>query len=175
MIWPQEVTLVRWTQPSGPLCLWQCSFYTWPLHNIKDVGKARCNWCNIKTGCRALPARCVGGWTHWVSQVGTSSSAAPVVERSKLCSCWLGLRRSVDIWRFSWRTGVSWAEDSSRIVSNCEKGTNNSQLIQHQVLQFWQTHLVLSKRKTETNWIWKTLEDLRSVFTQQRWELLLTL
>ena len=22
--WPQEVTLVRWTQPSGPLCLWQC-------------------------------------------------------------------------------------------------------------------------------------------------------
>ena len=24
VIWPQEVTLVRWTQPSGPLCLWQC-------------------------------------------------------------------------------------------------------------------------------------------------------
>ena len=23
-VWPQEVTLVRWTQPSGPLCLWQC-------------------------------------------------------------------------------------------------------------------------------------------------------
>ena len=23
-ICPQEVTLVRWTQPSGPLCLWQC-------------------------------------------------------------------------------------------------------------------------------------------------------
>ena len=108
----------------------------------------------------------------------------PVVERSELCSCWLGLRRSVDSWRFWWRTGVSWAEDSSRIVSNCEKGrivsncekgTNNSQLIKHQVLHFWQTHLVLSKRKTETNWIWKTLEDLRSVFTLQRWELLLTL
>ena len=26
VIWPQEVTLVRWTQPSGPLCLWQCFF-----------------------------------------------------------------------------------------------------------------------------------------------------
>ena len=26
VIWPQEVTLARWTQPSGPLCLWQC-FY----------------------------------------------------------------------------------------------------------------------------------------------------
>ena len=24
VIWPQEVILVRWTQPSGPLCLWQC-------------------------------------------------------------------------------------------------------------------------------------------------------
>ena len=24
--WPREVTLARWTQPSGPLCLWQC-FY----------------------------------------------------------------------------------------------------------------------------------------------------
>ena len=22
--WPQEVTLIRWTQPSGPLCFWQC-------------------------------------------------------------------------------------------------------------------------------------------------------
>ena len=24
VIWPQVVTLIRWTQPSGPLCLWQC-------------------------------------------------------------------------------------------------------------------------------------------------------
>ena len=23
VIWPQEVTLAGWTQPSGPLCLWQ--------------------------------------------------------------------------------------------------------------------------------------------------------
>ena len=27
VIWPQEVTLVRWTQSSGPLCLWQCFYY----------------------------------------------------------------------------------------------------------------------------------------------------
>ena len=26
VIWTQEVTLVRWTQSSGPLCLWQCFF-----------------------------------------------------------------------------------------------------------------------------------------------------
>ena len=24
VIWPKGVTLVRWTQSSGPLCLWQC-------------------------------------------------------------------------------------------------------------------------------------------------------
>ena len=24
VIWLQEITLARWTQPSGPLCLWQC-------------------------------------------------------------------------------------------------------------------------------------------------------
>ena len=27
VIWLQEVTLARWTQPSGPLCLWQCFVY----------------------------------------------------------------------------------------------------------------------------------------------------
>ena len=26
VIWPKEVTLVSRTQPSGPLCLWQCFF-----------------------------------------------------------------------------------------------------------------------------------------------------
>ena len=42
VIWPQEVTLVRWTQSSGPLCLWQClvnsilyQFYVkMPLRNL---------------------------------------------------------------------------------------------------------------------------------------------
>ena len=29
VIWPQEVTLARWTQPSGPLCLWQCFYITY--------------------------------------------------------------------------------------------------------------------------------------------------
>ena len=24
VIWPQQITLARWTQPSCPLCLWQC-------------------------------------------------------------------------------------------------------------------------------------------------------
>ena len=46
VIWPQEVTLARWTQPSGPLCLWQCLYISkekppWkgplPLKNHKNV------------------------------------------------------------------------------------------------------------------------------------------
>ena len=33
VIWPQEVALVRWTQPSGPLCLWQCFLHKgWGKH-----------------------------------------------------------------------------------------------------------------------------------------------
>ena len=31
---PQEVTLVRWTQSSGPLCLWQCLGNIWLHWNI---------------------------------------------------------------------------------------------------------------------------------------------
>ena len=33
MIWPKEVTLVSRTQPSGPLCLWQCFLYCWQIRN----------------------------------------------------------------------------------------------------------------------------------------------
>ena len=29
VIWPKEVSLVSRTQPSGPLCLWQCFLYYW--------------------------------------------------------------------------------------------------------------------------------------------------
>ena len=32
VIWPQEVTLTRRTQSSGPMCLWQCLFCEFSLH-----------------------------------------------------------------------------------------------------------------------------------------------
>ena len=32
VIWPQEVTLARWTQPPGPLCLWQCFSWMWTVN-----------------------------------------------------------------------------------------------------------------------------------------------
>ena len=31
LIWLQEVTLARWTQPSGPFSLWQCLHFHWEL------------------------------------------------------------------------------------------------------------------------------------------------
>ena len=36
VIWPQEVTLARWTQPSGPLCLWQCLLTGWKYNFLHD-------------------------------------------------------------------------------------------------------------------------------------------
>ena len=37
MIWPKQVTLVSWTQPSGLLCLWQClNVY---FLNLKNKGR----------------------------------------------------------------------------------------------------------------------------------------
>ena len=35
LIWLQEVTLARWTQPSGPLCLWQCFLKIPIIHSKK--------------------------------------------------------------------------------------------------------------------------------------------
>ena len=40
LIWPQEVTLARWTQPSGPLCLWQCFYkqhYEWLFSSWRGI------------------------------------------------------------------------------------------------------------------------------------------
>ena len=39
LIWLQEATLARWTQSSGPLCLWQCF-----LHKLNLTA-----WCQIST------------------------------------------------------------------------------------------------------------------------------
>ena len=43
LIWPQEITLARWTQASGPLCLWQCFNIRLPL---RTSGGLMCwgNW-----------------------------------------------------------------------------------------------------------------------------------
>ena len=40
VIWPQEVTLIRWTQPSGPLCLWQCFYFSGRGQNMVRIKRA---------------------------------------------------------------------------------------------------------------------------------------
>ena len=55
MKFDQEVTLVRWTQPSGPLCLWQCfkstfhhltfvTLYVWQSYFLTDW-ESSCQIC----------------------------------------------------------------------------------------------------------------------------------
>ena len=47
LIWLQEATLARWTQSSGPLCLWQCfkynAFCKWLLTQTMN-GSTRCRF-----------------------------------------------------------------------------------------------------------------------------------
>ena len=42
VIWPKEVTLVSRTQPSGPLCLWQCLYI---LHCLHCLHHLYCLYC----------------------------------------------------------------------------------------------------------------------------------
>ena len=37
VIWPQDVTLARWTQPSGPLCHWQCFTILFPPSPLQEA------------------------------------------------------------------------------------------------------------------------------------------
>ena len=49
LIWPQEVTLARWTQPSGPLCLWQCFLCNCSSQfSLQAAANQSCSF-NIKT------------------------------------------------------------------------------------------------------------------------------
>ena len=45
VIWPQDVTLVRWTQSSGPLCLWQCLISLWSRIGCR-VAPILCEYCS---------------------------------------------------------------------------------------------------------------------------------
>ena len=48
VIWPQEVTLVRWTQPSGPLCLWQCFCIEADFKHFQQVKPQRAGCVQVK-------------------------------------------------------------------------------------------------------------------------------
>ena len=80
VIWPQQITLARWTQPSGPLCLWQClPIYTgwrW-CDDFKKIFKmadwrisSNCCWLEIfpQGKSRVCPwgDRRHNGTFHWI-------------------------------------------------------------------------------------------------------------
>ena len=48
VIWLKEVTLERWTQPSGPLCLWQCFRNTAIFYRISGVESYNCPEIGVK-------------------------------------------------------------------------------------------------------------------------------
>ena len=56
VIWLQEVTLARWTQPSGPLCLWQC------FHLIACNHALQCD-CFWDISTNSIPKG--QGWWLW--------------------------------------------------------------------------------------------------------------
>ena len=85
---PQEVTSARWTQPSGPLCLWQCflKLVVWKLFLLILVQDnffaicrstlffAKCRYwklvCKLKTICLQILQIAVEGWGNQSGQVG---------------------------------------------------------------------------------------------------------
>ena len=78
LTWLQEVTLARWTQPLGPLCLWQCfflSYYslsrrTW-VRLLRDLFNAKKYWRDKNTAKKFLRHKVIatkllrGPQNHW--------------------------------------------------------------------------------------------------------------
>ena len=63
VIWPQEAILVRWTQASGPLCLWQCLWNPQCPIKLADIKKSA-----------KYPIRIVGQLDLWILLFQWSSS-----------------------------------------------------------------------------------------------------
>ena len=57
VIWPKQVTLVSWTQPSGPLCLLQCFFL---FYNHSNVAKYEIITC-FRDFMRSYPSSMAWG------------------------------------------------------------------------------------------------------------------
>ena len=68
LIWLQEVTLARWTQPSSPLCLWQCFISIFLL----DPKRAR-QWCLSTTTGFSIIAQCFGRRHYFRSQYSSTT------------------------------------------------------------------------------------------------------
>ena len=58
MIWPKVVTLVSRTQPSGPLCLWQCFYLYWITGTIPAKHQSSLN-CTLQSTNLTSAAICI--------------------------------------------------------------------------------------------------------------------
>ena len=101
VIWPQEVTLVRWTQSSGPLCLWQCFSFIrghWHWHWLHP-GKERLG--DVLTVLRVywlseLQGLCpLQWWSLCFLPPSPASTASPACSQGQSCSLghWRELER----------------------------------------------------------------------------------
>ena len=53
MIWPKQVTLGSWTQPSGPLCLWKCFFLALSSQNCNCLSTECAQYGGVAQGACA--------------------------------------------------------------------------------------------------------------------------
>ena len=92
LIWLQEATLARWTQFSGPLCLWQCFLYlafcVWYLVKIEDECSKQYYYISIVL---VSPFRGVQGPTSvWVASPNPTRTpvwSPPLKWLCSWCSC----------------------------------------------------------------------------------------
>ena len=69
VMWPKQVTLVSWSQPSGPLCLWQYLIYIMLLSflNLQSQG-VRCALSSYEvfrhSGLNKFLTRCATTFNH---------------------------------------------------------------------------------------------------------------
>ena len=79
VIWPQEVTLAIWIQPSGPLCLWQC-FYLHPTLHGQHFLELRLLTHLLLLGCQRHSLKYLNNWIE----------------------CKDSMKLNIDKWRWKW-------------------------------------------------------------------------
>ena len=104
VMWPKQVTLVSWTQPSGPLCLWQY------LHPVSPLAcPIFCCWSQFWSSRHQSEFRLVSIFKGMVKiQEGAFPSGPPNLKGS----CWLSdrpLHRN-QIREIPWRCVDSWSQ-----------------------------------------------------------------
>ena len=116
VIWPQEVTLIRWTQSSGQLCLWQC-FLSWGGQS----GTLTFFWNRLLTGQHLansgeaqLKESPCSPW--WKDIVLFHLAIVPLALSTTICcaNSFLDLRHVQASGSVGWAYGVSFCHEAKR-------------------------------------------------------------